>query len=84
LKTTLTSVPVLQLPDFTNSFIVDYDASDSGFGAILHQGTGPIAFFGRDIAPHQAKLVAYERELIGLVKAVRPWQSYLWTEPFII
>jgi hypothetical protein len=32
---------------------------------------GPIAFFSRAIAPHHDKLVAYERELIGLVKAVR-------------
>jgi len=59
------------LPDFTRAFIVDCDASDSGFGAVLHQGGGPIAFFSRTVAPHHAKLAAYERELIGLVKAVR-------------
>jgi hypothetical protein len=45
----------------------------SGFGAVLHQGDGPITFFSRAVAPHHAKLPAYERELIGLVKVVRHW-----------
>jgi len=62
---------VLQLPDFSIEFIVDCDASGSGFRAVLHQGPGPIAFFIRTMAPQHAKLAAYERELIGLVQAVR-------------
>jgi hypothetical protein len=77
LKNVLTSAPVLQLPDFDKLFVVDCDASGSGFGAVLHQGAGPLAFFSRAIAPHHAKLAAYERELIGLVKAVRHWRPYL-------
>jgi hypothetical protein len=71
LKSALVNVPLLQLPDFTKHFVVDYDASSAGFGTVLHQGDGAIAFFSRPVAPHHAKLPAYERELIGLVKAVR-------------
>ena len=71
LKAALTSAPVLQLPDFSSEFVVDCDAFGSGFGAVLHQGQGPIAFFSRTVAPQHAKLAAYERELIGLVQAVR-------------
>jgi hypothetical protein len=48
-------------------FIVDCDTSGAGFGAVLHQGEGPLAFFSRPFAAHHHKLVAYERELIGLV-----------------
>ena len=77
LKHALTTAPVLQLPDFDEPFIVDCDASGTGFGAVLHQGTGPIAFFSRSVAPQHAKLAAYERELIGLVQAVRHWRPYL-------
>jgi hypothetical protein len=37
LKTTITTAPVLTLPDFTQPFIVECDASTHGFGAILLQ-----------------------------------------------
>ena len=41
LKAALTSGPVLHMPDFSKGFVVDCDASGSGFGAVLHQGQGP-------------------------------------------
>jgi hypothetical protein len=61
LKEALTTAPVLQLPDFNKSFIVDCDASGFVIGAILHQGEGSLAFFSRAMQPHHAKLASYER-----------------------
>jgi hypothetical protein len=40
LKSALTSGSMLQLPDFTAQFLIDCDASGSGFGAVLHQSAG--------------------------------------------
>jgi hypothetical protein len=71
LKAALTTGLVLQMPDFDKPFTVDTDASGSGFGAVLHQGVGPLAFFSRPFAARHLKLTAYERELIGVVQAVR-------------
>jgi hypothetical protein len=65
LQKALTSALVLQLPAFNREFIVECDASGLDFGAVLCQGTGPVAFFSKPIAPRHAKLAAYERELIG-------------------
>jgi hypothetical protein len=66
------TAPLLQLPDFNKRFIVDCDASRTGFGAVLHQGDGAIAYFSRPVALHHQKLPTYECELISLVKA-RPF-----------
>lgn len=81
LKQALMTAPLLQMPDFTQSFVVDCDASGLGFGFVL-QGDGAIAYFSRAVAPQHKKLPAYERELIGLVKAVRYWRPYLWGHQF--
>jgi hypothetical protein len=70
LKQALMTAPLLQMPDFEKRFIIACDASGSGFGAVLHQGDGAIAYICRPIALHHQKLPAYERELIGLVKVV--------------
>jgi hypothetical protein len=84
LKQALMTAPLLQMPDFSKRFVVDCDASGAGFGAVLHQGDGAIAFFGRAVALHHQKLPAYERELIGLVKVVCHWRPYLWGRAFTV
>jgi hypothetical protein len=84
LKTAVTSAPILAMPDFTKTFVVECDASSHGFGAVLIQEGHPIAFFSRPIAPRHRALAAYERELIGLVHAVRHWRPYLWGRRFIV
>jgi hypothetical protein len=84
LKRVLSTALVLQLPAFDQRYLVDCDASGSGFGTVLHQGDGALAFFSRPFVAWHMKLVAYERELIGLVQAVRHWQPYLWGCHFTI
>jgi len=84
LKGALTTGHVLQMPNFDELFMVDCDASGVGFGAILQQEAGPIAFFSRSFAARHLKLAAYERELIGLAQAVRHWRPYLWGRHFLI
>jgi hypothetical protein len=69
---------LLQLLDFDKKFIIECDVSSSEFGVVLHQGDGPITFFNRAVVVHHAKLSTYERQLIGLVKAVRHWRPYAW------
>jgi len=84
LKGALSTGPVLQMPNFDKQFVVDYDASGAGFGAVLHQDARPLAFFSRPFAARHLKLAAYDRELIGLVQAVRHWRPYLWGRHFLV
>jgi hypothetical protein len=74
---------VLQLPAFNREFVVECDVSGSSFGASLHQGSGSVTY-NKQIAPRYAKLGMHERELIGLVQAVRHCRPYLWEHSFLI
>jgi hypothetical protein len=84
LNDAVTSAPVLAMPDFAKVFTVECDTSTYGFGAVLVQEGHPIAFFSRPVAPRHHALAAYERELIGLVQAIRHWRPYLWGRRFIV
>ncbi|XP_047961908.1 uncharacterized protein LOC125206713 [Salvia hispanica] len=50
LKTTMSTAPILRLPDFEKTFYVETDASDVGIGAVLIQDNHPIAYFSRSCA----------------------------------
>jgi hypothetical protein len=84
LKLAVTSAPVLALPDFAKPFIVECDASTHGFGAVLLEDKHPITFFSCPVAPRHRSLAAYERELIGLVHAIRHWCLHLWGRRFLV
>lgn len=52
-KSRLTSAPVLASPDFSNPFVIQCDASDSGVGAVLYQENEgmehPIAYASKSL-----------------------------------
>ena len=54
LETMMTTTPILALPDFDRSFVVECDASDSGMGAVLLRNNRPIAYFGRVLATRKS------------------------------
>ncbi|PNX67891.1 retrotransposon-related protein, partial [Trifolium pratense] len=48
LKQAMSTAPVLGLPNFAESFIVETDASGSGMGAVLIQGNHPICYYSKE------------------------------------
>lgn len=78
------SVPMLGIPDFSQSFVLETDASGVGIGAVLMQNQRPVAFFSQALPiTHRFKAV-YERELMAKVLAVQKWRPYLLGKPFVV
>ncbi|KAK8918476.1 hypothetical protein KSP39_PZI021744 [Platanthera zijinensis] len=65
LKRVVTKPPVLQLPNFQHTFVVETDASDTGVGVVLLQHERPVAYFSQALGPKNAGLPTYEKELLA-------------------
>ncbi|KAL4281717.1 hypothetical protein GQ457_03G008900 [Hibiscus cannabinus] len=63
LKQKLCATPVLGLPDFTKEFIIETDASRVGIGAVLTQGTRPLAYYSQKLSPRMQSASTYHREI---------------------
>ena len=66
----MTEIPILALPHFSKSFIIETDASRTSLGAVLTQGEGPIAYFSQVLSDRARLKSVYERKLMAIV-----WQS---------
>nr|ALD16272.1 retrovirus-related polyprotein [Macrostomum lignano] len=86
IKRQLTSDALLQHPDFDKPFIIETDASGTGLGAVLLQETEdkkerPIAYVSRALKPNETKWSATERELLGVLFALRQFHYYIYGSP---
>ena len=63
LKTALAQAPVLALPDFKKTFVIEIDASNSGIGAVLMQSGHPIAYLSKALGPQAQALSTYEKSV---------------------
>ncbi|GFO40699.1 Pol polyprotein [Plakobranchus ocellatus] len=88
LKKTLTSKPVLQLPDLSNTFFVQSDASNKAIGAALLQQHGetllPCYYASRKLLDREIKYPIIEKECLAVVFALYTFSKYLLMRPFIL
>jgi hypothetical protein len=84
LKKAESQTPVLALPNFTQPFLIECDASGIGIGAVLMQSNRPIAFLSKALKGKALHMSVYEKELFALVTAIQKWRPYLLGKPFVV
>lgn len=84
LKTTLSTTPVLTLPNYSLPFVLETGACTRGISAVLMQQGRPITFYSKALGPKSLGFSTYEKELLAIVSAVTKWRSYLLGYHFII
>lgn len=84
LKTSMTTTPVLALPNYSKDFVLETDASGMGLGVVLMQDGHPIAYWSKGLSTKDQALSTYEKELMAGVLEVLKWRYYLLGRHFLI
>jgi hypothetical protein len=70
LKTAMTQAPVLALPNFSQPFTIECNASGLEIGTVLMRDKRPIAYLSKAIKGKAVHMSTYEKELFALVPAI--------------
>lgn len=77
----MTTALVLACPDFTRTFVLQIDASNTGLGAVLTQyfseGERVIAYASRTLTKTERNYSATELECLAVLWGIRRMRGYL-------
>jgi hypothetical protein len=84
MKEVMSTCPVLALPYFSQSFVLECDALRVGIGAVLMQGGHPIVFKSRKLIDSERLYSIYDKEIIEIMHAVTKFMQYLVGNRFLV
>lgn len=83
LKRTITSAPILVLPDEHQPFRIKADSSDFATGGVLQQLSKddgkwhPVAFISKSLSPVERNYEIHDKELLAIVRCLEQWRHFL-------
>nr|GEZ80220.1 putative reverse transcriptase domain-containing protein [Tanacetum cinerariifolium] len=78
IKQKLCSASILALPEGSEDFMVYYDASHKGLGAVLIQKEKVIAYASRQLKVQEKNYTTHDLELGSVVFSLKIWRHYLY------
>ncbi|GJS50671.1 putative reverse transcriptase domain-containing protein [Tanacetum coccineum] len=84
LKQKLCEAPILALPEGNDDFVIYYDASHQGLGAVLMQREKVIAYASRQLKPIEENYTTHDLELGAVVFALKIWRRYMYDTKYIM
>jgi RNase H-like domain found in reverse transcriptase len=74
--------PVLLMPNQSKPFQIESDASKVATGTVLTQldsngDQHPVAFLSKTFSETERKYEIYDRELLGIIRALKEWRHYI-------
>ena len=88
IKRKLTNAPILAFPQLDVPFILDFDASDSGLGAVLSQvqcgKERVIAYAARALSKAERNYSTTRKELLALVWGTEHFETFLYGRRFLV
>lgn len=90
IKSRMVQAPILQPPNQDLPYVIETDASDYGVGAVLLQENPqdgllhPLAFESKKLSAAERNYPAQERELLGILHALRSWRCFIEGRPYTV
>jgi hypothetical protein len=84
LKMAMCTTPVLALPDFTKTFVLESHASGKGIDVVLMQEGRPLAFTSKQLSERNLGKSIYEKKMLAILHVVDLWRPYLLGQRFQI
>ncbi|GJS24947.1 putative reverse transcriptase domain-containing protein [Tanacetum coccineum] len=84
LKNNLCDAPILSLPNGSEDFVVNCDASNQGLGCVLMQRGKVIAYASRQLKIHEKNYTIHDLEFGAVLFALKTWRHYLYGTKSVI
>jgi hypothetical protein len=82
-KEVMSTCPILALPDFSQSFVLECDASRVGIGVVLMQRATPLCLRAESSTSRRDYPI-YDKEMLAIMHALTKFKQYLVGSRFVV